>query len=66
MPSEATHKTLDLFEKQPLLFTFDKAFTQRLVTHQIVQCFGLKFWVEKTISSIRKNFLKLNTASPEQ
>ena len=27
--AEATHTTLDLFEKQPLLITFDNAFTQK-------------------------------------
>ena len=30
LPAAATHKTLDLFEKQPLLITFDKAFTQKV------------------------------------
>ena len=30
LPAEATHTTLDLFEKQPLLITFDKAFTQKV------------------------------------
>ena len=30
LPAEATHTTLDLFEKQPLLITFDNAFTQKL------------------------------------
>ena len=30
LPAEATHSTLDLFEKQPLLITFDNAFTQKV------------------------------------
>ena len=30
IPSEATHTTFDLFEKQPLLITFDNAFTQKV------------------------------------
>ena len=30
LPAEATHTTLDLFEKQPLLITFDNAFTQKV------------------------------------
>ena len=30
LPAEATHTTLDLFEKQPLLIIFDNAFTQKV------------------------------------
>ena len=30
LPAEATHTTIDLFEKQPLLITFDNAFTQKV------------------------------------
>ena len=30
LPAEATHTTLDLFEKQPLLITFDNAFTLKI------------------------------------
>ena len=30
LPAEATHTTLDLFQKQPLLITFDNAFTQKI------------------------------------
>ena len=30
LPAEATHTTLDLFEKQPLLITFDNGFTQKV------------------------------------
>ena len=30
LPAEAAHTTLDLFEKQPLLITFDNAFTQKV------------------------------------
>ena len=30
LPAEATHTTLDLFEKQPVLITFDNAFTQQV------------------------------------
>ena len=30
LPAEATHTTLDFFEKQPLLITFDNAFTQKV------------------------------------
>ena len=30
LPAEAKHTTLDLFEKQPLLITFDKALTQKI------------------------------------
>ena len=30
LPAEATHTTLDLFEKQPLLILFDNAFTQKV------------------------------------
>ena len=29
LPVEATHTTLDVFEKQPLLVTFDNDFTQK-------------------------------------
>ena len=40
LPAEATHTTLDLFEKQPLLVTFDNAFTQKMAprTHQMDHC----------------------------
>ena len=31
LPAEATYTTLDLFEKQLLLITFDNAFTQKVV-----------------------------------
>ena len=31
LPAESTHTTLKLFEKQPLLITFDNAFTQKVV-----------------------------------
>ena len=30
LPAEATHTTLDLFEKQPLLISFENAFTQKV------------------------------------
>ena len=30
LPAEATHSSLDLFEKPPLLFTFENAFTQKI------------------------------------
>ena len=30
LPAKATHTKLDLFEKQPLLITFDNAFTQKV------------------------------------
>ena len=30
LPTEATHTTLDMFEKQSLLITFDNAFTQKV------------------------------------
>ena len=30
LPAEATHSTLDLFEKQPLLIAFDDAFTHKV------------------------------------
>ena len=30
LPLEATHTTLDLFEKQPLVITFDNAFNQKV------------------------------------
>ena len=30
LPNEATHSSLDLFEKQPLLITFEKAFDQKI------------------------------------
>ena len=30
IPSEATHSSLDLFEKPPLLVTFENAFTQKI------------------------------------
>ena len=30
LPAETTHTTLDLFEKQPLLITFDNAFAQKI------------------------------------
>ena len=30
IPSEATHNSLDLFEKPPLLVTFENAFTQKI------------------------------------
>ena len=30
LPAEAKHTTLDLFEKQPLLITFDNAVTQKV------------------------------------
>ena len=29
IPSKATHSSLDLFEKPPLLFTFDQSFEQK-------------------------------------
>ena len=30
LPTEATHNSLDLFEKPPLLVTFENAFTQKI------------------------------------
>ena len=30
LPTEATHSGLDLFEKLPLLVTFENAFTQKI------------------------------------
>ena len=30
LPNEATHSSLDLFEKQPLLITFENAFDQKI------------------------------------
>ena len=30
LPTEATHSSLDLFEKPPLLVTFENAFTQKI------------------------------------
>ena len=30
LPNEATHSSLDLFEKQPLLTTFENAFDQKI------------------------------------
>ena len=30
LPTEATHSSLDLFEKPPLLLTFENAFTQKI------------------------------------
>ena len=30
LPNEATHSSLDLFEKQPLLITFEDAFDQKI------------------------------------
>ena len=33
LPLEATHSSLDLFEKAPLLVTFDYSFEQKLDLH---------------------------------
>ena len=45
LPAEATHTTLDLFEKQPLLITFDNAFTQKVGPSYSPDCPVLEFEV---------------------
>ena len=55
LPAEATHTTLDLFEKQPLLFTLDNAFTQKVGPSYYPDGPMLEF----EVMSDRKNFIDL-------
>ena len=60
--NEATHRSLDLVEKQPLLITIENAFDQKklyLSFHLMDQCLILKLPVTVTILLIcRKSDLK--------
>ena len=53
IPKEATHSSLDLFEKLPLLVTFENAFTKKLDLHTLpmVLCSSLKYSATEIISS---------------
>ena len=58
IPSEATHSSLDLFEKPPLLVTFDQSFEQkqdRFIRHQDHH-WSLKLLVIATILLTCKKF----------
>ena len=54
IPSEATHSSLDLFEKPPLLVTFENAFTQKIGPSYSPDglCSSLKYSATEISSSI--------------
>ena len=59
LPNEATHSSLDLFEKQLLLITFENAFDQKLdlSIHLMDQCLNLKSPVTVIILLTCKKFI---------
>ena len=58
LPNEATHSSLDLFEKQPLLITFENAFDKKLdlSIHLMDQSSNLKSQETVIILLTCKNF----------
>ena len=60
LPAEATHTTLHLFEKQPLLTTFDSAFTQKVGPSYSPDGPMLEF----EVCIDRNNFIDLQKTSP--
>ena len=68
LPAVATHTTLDLFEKQPLLVTFDNAFTQKVGPSYSPDSPMLEFEVmgdRNNFIELQNFSLKLNAKSPE-
>ena len=68
LPAEAKHTTLDLFEEQPLLITFDNAFTQSFGPSYSPDGLMLEFDFlgDRNIFIDLQNFsLKLNVKFPE-
>ena len=61
IPSEATHSSLDLFEKPPLLVTFENAFTQKIGPSYSPDGPMLEF----EVLGDRKNFIDLQRARLE-
>ena len=59
IPSEATHSSLDLFEKPPLLVTFDQSFEQK--TGPLYSSSGSSLEIE--VVGDRNNFIKKNSAT---
>ena len=55
IPTEATHSSLDLFEKPPLLVTFENAFTQKIGPSYLPDCPMLEF----EVLGDRNNFIDL-------
>ena len=55
LPNEATRSSLDLFEKQPLLITFENAFDQKI--GPVFSPNGPKLEIE--ITGDRNNFIEL-------
>ena len=55
LPTEATHSSLDLFEKPPLLVTFENAFTQKIGPSYSPDVPMLKF----EVLGDRNNFIEL-------
>lgn len=55
LPSEATHSSLDLFDKQPLLITFDGAHEQRIGPSHTTDGHSLEF----EVIGDRNNFIDL-------
>ena len=55
IPTEATHSSLDLFEKPPLLVTFENAFTQKIVPF----CSPDSPMLEFEVLGDRNNFIDL-------
>ena len=62
MPAEATHTTLDLLEKQPLLITFDNVFTQKVGPSYSPDGPMLEF----EVVGDRNNFIDLQKFLPEK
>ena len=61
LPSETTHTTFDLFEKQPLLIIFDNAFTQKVGPSYSPDGPMLEF----EVLGDRNNFIELQKFLPE-
>ena len=55
IPSEATHRSLDLFEKPPLFVTFEIAFTQKIGPFYSPDGPMLEF----EVLGVRNNFIDL-------
>ena len=62
IPSEATHSSLDLFEKSPLLVTFDQSFEQKIGQLYSPSGSSLEFEVVDNCN----NFIDLKNLSRDQ
>ena len=68
LPAEATHTKLDLFEQQPLLITFDNAFTQKVGPSYSPDGPMLEFEVlgdRNNFIDLQKLLLEINVKFPE-